>query len=153
VASASTAYLHYVAMISMATLLALELMVCMSGLSAERVRVLVRLHYIYFGACLIALGSGLAYLIWFGKGAAFYLHNPVFYIKLALFAALGLISMPPTLQYRRWLRSFETAPYSVADSQVVRMRSYIGAELVLVAAIPLMATFVARGVGIQAAAQ
>lgn len=152
-ASASTAYLHYVAMISMATLLALELMVCAGGLSAERVRRLVRLNYIYLGAGLFALGSGLAYFVWFGKGAAFYLHNPVFYIKLALFAALGLISMPPTLQYLRWLRGFEAAPYAVAEYQVTRMRRYIWAELVMVAVIPLMATFMARGIGLQTVAQ
>src|SRR3954467_3255285 len=139
-------------MISMATLLALELMVCTGGLSAERVRRLVRLNHIYLGAGVLALGSGLAYFIWFGKGAAFYLHNPVFYLKLALFAALGLISMPPSLQYLRWLRSVETTPYAIADYQVVRTRRHILVQLVLVSVIPLMAAFMARGIGIQAVA-
>jgi putative membrane protein len=55
-------------------------------------------------AAVLALGSGAARVVWFGKGAAFYLHNPVFYIKLALFAAVGLMSIPPTLQFLRWLR-------------------------------------------------
>jgi putative membrane protein len=152
-ASASTAYLHYVAMIAMATVLALQLTAFIDGLSRERVRLLVRLNYIYLGAVVVALGSGLAYFIWFGKGAAFYRHNPVFYIKLALFAALALISMPCTLQYLRWLRGFETAPYAVAEYQVTRMRRYILAELVLVAVIPLMATFMTRGIGLQTVAQ
>ena len=152
-ASASTAYLHYVAIIAMATLLALELMVCNRSLSGERASLLVRLNYTYLGAGLLTLVSGLTYFIWFGKGAAFYLHNPVFYIKLALFAALALISRPCTLQYFRWLRNFETAAYSVADYQVMRMRRYILAELVLVAVIPLMATFMARGIGLQTGPQ
>jgi len=136
----------------MATLLILQLTVCVPGLSAERVRLLWRLNHIYLGAGVLALGSGLAYFIWFGKGAAFYLHNPVFYLKLALFAALGLISMPPSLQYLRWLRSVETTPYAIADYQVVRTRRHILVQLVLVSVIPLMAAFMARGIGIQAAA-
>ena len=152
-ASAATAYLHYVAMIAMSTLLVLELAVCVPGLSAVRVRLLWRLNHIYLGAGVLAVGSGVAYFIWFGRSAAFYLHNPVFYIKLALFAALGLISMPPTLQYSRWLHSCETGPHAVTGYQVVRMRRHIVAQLVLLAVIPLMATFMARGIGMQAPAQ
>ena len=114
-AGASTAYLHYVAMMSMAIALVLQLAVCVPGLSADRVRLLWRLNRIYLGAGLLALGSGVAYFIWFGRSATFYLHNPVFYIKLALFAALGLISMPPTRLYSRWLHSCETGPNAVAE--------------------------------------
>ena len=101
-------------------------------------------------AAVLALGTGAARVVWFGKGAAFYLHNPVFYIKLALFVAVGLMSIPPTLQYLRWLRSLGSGASNVAaDYQVLRVRRYIVAELVLFAFIPLMATFMARGIGIQ----
>ena len=152
-AGASTAYLHYLAMMSMATALVLELAVCVPRLGADRVRLLWRLNRIYLGAGLLALGSGMAYFIWFGRSATFYLHNPVFYIKLAMFAALGLISMPPTRLYSRWLHSCETGPNAVAEYQVVRTRRHIMAQLVLVVLIPLMATFMARGIGMQPFAQ
>ena len=152
-AGALTAYLHYLAMISLAALLILQLTLCVQGLSEERVRLLVRLNHIYLGAGLLALVSGLVYLIWLGKEPAFYLHNPVFYLKLALFAALGLISIPPTLQYLRWLHGIGAGPYRVADYQVMRMRRHILAELLLIAIIPLMASFTARGIGIQTVAQ
>ncbi len=78
----------------------------------------------------------------------------MFYIKLALFVALGLMSIPPTLQYLRWLRSLGSGAVNVAaDYQVVRVRRYVAVELVLFAFIPLMATFMARGIGIQPVAQ
>jgi putative membrane protein len=153
-ASAMIAYLHYVAMISIAVILVVEYRVCMPGMTGSRIRLLTRLDLLYMGVALLALGSGAARVVWFGKGAAFYLHNPVFYVKIALFLAVGLISIPPTLQYLRWMRSLNSGAANVAaDYQVLRVRRHIFVELILFAFIPLMATFMARGIGIQTAAQ
>jgi putative membrane protein len=153
-ASAWIAYLHYVAMVSIAVILVVEYMVCTPGMSDGRIRLLARLDLLYMGAAVLALGSGAARVVWFGRGAVFYLHNPVFYVKLALFVAVGLISVPPTLQYLRWLHTLKSGAANVAaDYQVLRVRRHILVELILFAFIPLMATFMARGIGIQPAAQ
>ncbi len=149
-ASALIAYLHYVAMIAIAVILVLEHLYCVPGISDARVRVLARIDLFYMVAAILALATGVARVIWFGKGAAFYLHNPVFHIKVSLFVAVGLISIPPTLQYVRWLRSLKSGANRVAaDYQVARLRRYIGIELALFAFIPLMATLMARGIGLQ----
>ena len=153
-ASALIAYLHYVAMISIAVILVVEYMICMPGITEARIRKLARIDLFYMIAAILALGSGVARVVWFGKGAAFYLHNPVFYVKLALFVAVGLISIPPTLQYLRWLRGVKAGAANVAaDYQVQRVRRLVLVELVLFAFIPLMATLMARGIGIQSVAQ
>ena len=153
-ASALVAYLHYVAMISIAVILVLEYLACVPGIADNRIRKLARVDLFYMVAAVLALGTGTARVVWYGKGAAFYLHNPVFYIKLALFVAVGLMSIPPTLQYLRWLRSLGSGASNVAaDYQVLRVRRYIAVELILFAFIPLMATFMARGIGIQSVAQ
>lgn len=153
-ASALVAYLHYVAMISIAVILVLEYLACVPGIADNRIRKLARVDLFYMVAAVLALGTGTARVVWYGKGAAFYLHNPVFYIKLALFVAVGLMSIPPTLQYLRWLRSLGSGASNVAaDYQVLRVRRYIAVELILFAFIPLMATFMARGIGIQPVTQ
>ena len=153
-ASAMIAYLHYIAMISIAVVLVVEHMVCTPGMTGSRVRVLARLDLAYMCLALLALGSGAVRVAWFGKGAAFYLHNPVFYIKIALFLAVGLISIPPTLQFLRWMRSLKSGATNVAsDYQVIRVRRHILIELALFALIPLMATLMARGIGVQTVAQ
>ena len=149
-ASALIAYLHYVAMMSIAVILIVEYMICMPGMTGTRIRQLARIDLFYMIAAILALGSGAARVVWFGKGAAFYLHNPVFYVKLSLFVAVGLISVPPTLQYLRWLRGVKAGAAKVAaDYQVQRVRRLVLVELVLFALIPLMATLMARGIGIQ----
>ena len=153
-ASALVAYLHYVAMISIAVILVLEYLACVPGIADNRIRQLARVDLFYMVAAVLALGTGTARVVWYGKGAAFYLHNPVFYIKLALFVAVGLMSIPPTLQYLRWLRSLGSGASNVAaDYQLLRVRRYIAVELILFAFIPLMATFMARGIGIQPVTQ
>jgi putative membrane protein len=149
-AGALIAYLHYVAMISIAVILVVAYLACVPGITDSRIRMLARIDLLYMGAAMLALGSGAARVVWYAKGAAFYLHNPVFYVKFALFVAVGLISIPPTLQYLRWLRSLKSGAAGVAaDYQVLRVRRHILAELVLFAFIPLMATIMARGIGIQ----
>ena len=142
-------YLHFAAMILIAVVLAIEYLICVPGLAQERVKLLARIDLLYMIAAVLALATGVARLVWFGKGAGFYLHNPVFYIKLALFVAIGLISVPPTLQYLRWMRMLKTgADAAAADFEVLRARRYVLAELVLFAFIPLLAVLMARGIGI-----
>lgn len=149
-ASALIAYVHYMAMIAIAITLTLELLYCKTGLSDARARIVARIDSGYGAAAVILLATGVARVVWFGKGAAFYLHNPIFYLKLALFLALGLLSIPPTLQFLRWMRELKSGASNVAaDYQVARLRRHIHAELVLFVFIPLAATLMARGIGLQ----
>jgi putative membrane protein len=152
-ADALVAYFHYAAMVLIAVVLVAEHRLCRPGLAAEHVRQLARVDRLYLFAALLAIATGVARLVWLGKGPAFYLYNPVFYIKLALFAAVGLLSIPPTLQFLRWVRALRAGGRAPEDWQVARARLYIKAQLALFALIPLMAVLMARGIGIQAASQ
>lgn len=145
-----TVYLHYAAMILIAVFLVIEAMNCVPGLAREQIRLLARVDLLYLAAAVVALATGVARVVWFGKGPAFYMQNPVFYIKLALFVAVGLISIPPTMQYLRWMRALKSGAAHVApDYEAVRARRYVFAELLLFALIPLMAVMMARGIGTQ----
>jgi len=148
---ALVAYLHYTAMVLIALFLVIEYQTCRPGLAAQRLRYLARIDLYYMLAAILALATGLLRLIWFGKGAAFYLHNPVLYIKLALFVAVGLMSIPPTLQYLRWMRELNAGGRSPESWQIARVSRYLLAELILFALIPLMAVLMARGIGTQPA--
>jgi uncharacterized membrane protein len=117
------------AMGSIAVCLAYEYKVCVPGLSPEQARWLAKVDLCYFGAAMIALGTGIARVLWFGKGLDFYTGNPVFYIKLALFLALGLISLPPTLQFLSWRRAMRERSFEVSDYQVLRVRRFCGGRI------------------------
>lgn len=143
-------YLHFAAMTLIAVFLAIEYLICVPGLAREKMKLLARIDRLYLIAAVLALVTGAARFVWFGKGPGFYLYNPVFYLKLALFVAVGLISIPPTMQYLRWVRMLKSGAGAVAaDFEALRARRYVLAELVLFAFIPMLAVLMARGIGIQ----
>jgi DNA-binding transcriptional LysR family regulator len=58
------------------------------------------------GAVLV---TGLARVFLGSKGAAFYAHNPLLYLKLGMFLVIGLISIKPTLMFVRWRRTLRAS--------------------------------------------
>jgi len=144
------AYLHFVSILALAGFLVTEFCLCNRDLQPPHVRVLAWVDLLYLLAAAATLISGLLRVFAVGKGAGFYLHNPVFYIKLSLFIAVGLISIMPTLQFQRWNRALKAgAERILGEREIVTARRYIALELVLFVLIPLMAVLMARGTGMQ----
>ena len=86
---------------------------------------------------------GFCRAIFAAKGWAYYSHNGFFWAKLATFAAIGLLSVPPTLAFIRWRRA--AAPPS--DAEIGRIRRYLHLELALFVFLPIFAAAMARGYG------
>jgi putative membrane protein len=141
-------YLHYLSMIFIGAFLTVELVLCRPGLSAAHVRLLPRLDVAYFAAALLALATGLLRVFFFAKGWPFYAPNPIFWVKMALYLAVALTSISPTIAFIRWSRALGagSAPLPAADD-VARVRRLVHIELGLLALIPLMAVLMARGIG------
>ena len=71
------------------------------------------------------------------------------YIKLALFVAIGLISIAPTRYMLRWRRDAAESMLPPPE-EVAHVRRYLIAEILLFILIPLFAVLAARGIGLQA---
>jgi putative membrane protein len=140
------AYLHFLAIIVTVSFLVAEMVVCRPGLSVEQVRLLPRLDVLFFAAALVALATGLLRLFVYGKGLGFYLPNPAFHAKMALYVAIALVSIKPTLTFMRWSRGLAAGDLP-PDAEVGAVRRLIHVELGLVALMPLMAVLMARGIG------
>ncbi len=149
--SALFAYVHY-----------LSFMLCFGVLVFERIRLkadpsrgeaisLVVADVIYGLAGLALLISGILRVKYFGQGGAFYTHNPIFWIKVILFILVGLLSLYPTITYVLWAIPLSKGKLpNVTLNLVARLRLIINIELIGFALIPLLATFMARGVGLPA---
>lgn len=141
------AYLHYLSIILLGAFLTAELVVCRAPLTTAQVRQLPRLDIVFFAAAMLALATGLLRLFVCAKGVAFYLPNPAFIAKMALYVAIAVISIVPTRRFIGWRRAVDAGSAAPDAEAVARVRRLLHVELALLALMPLMAVLMARGIG------
>jgi putative membrane protein len=137
------AILHHVLIFGIFGILFAEFMTLRTGISnaaAARIAAIDMWYGILAGVVLII---GFCRAIYAAKGWAYYSHNTFFWAKMATFAAIGLLSAPPTIQFIRWRRSGVTPD----DAAVRSARRYLHAELGLFVLLLIFAAAMARGYG------
>ena len=142
------AYAHLMAILTLVVFLTSEAALCRpEWMNATVVHRLVTVDRIYGIAALAVLATGLA-RIWLGaKGAGWYWGNWLLHLKLGLFMAVALISIRPTLRFRRWLRAL-TVSGALPDADDIRaIRRLVMLQAHIVPLIPLAGVFLARGFG------
>ena len=148
-AQALAAYIHYLSIFVLFALLAIEHVQFRLPLDLRRARSLIITDLAYGIFAGLVLFSGLARVIWYGKGLDYYLGNSLFHTKVGLFILVGLISVVPTFVFLNWrnsLKAGEVPQVSPAKARLVIM--VIRLELLLLLVIPLLAVLMARGYGV-----
>ena len=143
---AIAAWLHYLGMMAMMALLAMEHLLFNEKLDLARSRLLLRIDALYGTLAGIQIGTGI-WRMWLEKGSAYYLSNPLFHAKIGLFALVGLLSLYPTLTFLAWrngLRQQQAPQIAPGKARLVTM--IIRLELLGLLLIPLLATLIANGV-------
>jgi putative membrane protein len=142
------AYAHLVAILSLVVFLTSEAALCRSEwMNAAVVRRLPRVDLLYLAGAIGVLLTGLA-RTWLGvKGVGWYWQQPLLYMKLALFVAIGLMSAKPTRLFIRWRRELNASGSLPSAAEVKQARRWVMIEAHLLVLVPLAATLLARGVG------
>jgi putative membrane protein len=97
-------------------------------------------------AAILWIGSGLARA--FGgleKGSDWYLHQPLFWVKMGLFGAVFLLELWPMVTLIRW-RVWQARGQPFDTSVMPTLARVNTVELVLTALIPFVAVGMARGI-------
>ncbi len=150
--SAAVAYVHYLSFMLCFGALVLERRLIRPDPDRRDATLMVITDVVYGVAALGLLLSGIARVLHFGQGSAFYTENPLFWWKVGTYLAVGGLSLYPTITYILWaipLRKGELP--KVSEALANRLRWILNIELVGFATIPLLATLMARGVGLPAA--
>ena len=134
---------HHLLIFGIFGILFSEFLMVRPGLSAVAAARIARIDLWYGILATAVVVLGFCRAVFAAKGWAYYSHNGFFWAKIASFAAIGLLSAPPTLAFIRWRRS-ATAP---ADAAVNAVRRYLHIELMLFALLPIFAAAMARGYG------
>jgi putative membrane protein len=140
------AYAHILAFLTMAVFLTSEAALCrIEWMNAAVVERLARVDLVYGLAAVMVLLTGLARIGWGIKGAAWYGAQPLLHAKVGLFVVVGLMSIVPTMRYLRWRRVLRREGALPAEREVKSTRRIILIQAHLLALIPLLAVFLARG--------
>ena len=140
------AYAHLLAIFTMVVFLASEAALCrVEWLNAAVVERLGKIDMVYGIAAGTVLLTGLARVFLGSKGAAFYAHNPLLYLKLAMFLVIGLISIKPTLMFVRWRRALRASGALPDAADIKKARRLVMVQAHILPFIPLVAVFLARG--------
>jgi putative membrane protein len=142
------AFLHHLAAFALVAGLAVELVLIRGPLDAATMRRIVRVDAVVGLSAGVVLLVGLARVVWFEKGAAYYFHSWPFIGKLAMFTLVALLSIHPTVTFIKWAQGLKQGRAPVVDAAAQRrLRRLIHAELGGVVLILLFAAMMARGVG------
>jgi len=147
VLDAILAYLHFSAIFILFAFLSVQLVMLRGPLDAAAIRKLGRIDLGYFGAAMAVVLTGFLRLGLGAKGADFYMGSWPFYVKIALFIAVGLISVKPTMTFIRWRRDLDDPAWKLPEEERRRVRRLVMIEVHLAALIPLFAVIMARGLG------
>jgi putative membrane protein len=141
------AIFHHLLAFALLGVLAAEMAITTPGLAGARLRRLQQLDRWYGILAGLLIVVGVLRVLYGGKGAEYYVANTAFWAKMAAFAAVGLLSIGPTVRIIGWgRRARADAGFAVPEDEVAAMRKWFGAQLALFALIPVFAAMMARGV-------
>ena len=142
------AILHHLAIVILIVLLAFEFALLRPGISSANLQRVIKVDAAYGATAGLVIVIGVSRVIWGVKGADFYLSNPWFWAKMAGFAAIGLLSIPPTLALLKWRKLGRIdAAFLPPEGEIARLRRFIHAEVGLLALVVAFAAAMARNGG------
>jgi putative membrane protein len=141
-------FLHFAAAFGLVSALVLERVLLDDELRLAGARTLVLADRIYGASAGILLVAGFARVLYFEKGPHYYFHSAPFLAKLALFAIVGLMSIPATLEFLSWRKPLAQGKVpAVGEGRLRTMRVLVRAQMAGVGLIILAAALTAHGVG------
>lgn len=138
-------YLHFLSILTIAATVLGEYLLLKPVMTRKEIGRLSKIDAFYGLAALVLLGAGLT--LWFGgisKPTFYYSKNWIFHLKVGLFALVGILSIYPTVFFIKQ-RKGDAAETITIPSKLIWM---IRLELILLLIIPLLATLMARGIGL-----
>ena len=142
------AYAHFLAILTLVVFISSEAALCRAEwMNAQLVERLANVDLIYGIAAGAVLLTGVARIFLGVKGAGWYGGNWLLWTKVGLFAAVGLISIKPTLQFNRWRKALRANGALPPADEVRAARRLVMLQAHIIPFIPLPAVFLARGFG------
>jgi len=139
---------HHLAVFTLVGLFAVQFVLVRPGLSGVRLKQLARIDAAYGAVAGIVIIVGVVRVIFGAVGYEYYIGNHAFWGKMVAFLIVGLLTIPPTIAFRRWARAgVEQADYAPPASEILANRRFIHLQAGVLLLIPIFAAAMARGYG------
>jgi putative membrane protein len=143
------ASIHHIAAFALVGIIVAELVLLRGRLDGEVIRRFGRIDALYGLSAAVVVIAGIARLLFGQTPVDYYLGNLFFWIKMAAFAAVAILSIYPTALGVRWRRAIDRDPtYSPPVGEVAAIRRSLTTEVVVLPIIPIAAALMARGFGV-----
>jgi putative membrane protein len=141
--------LHHLAVFALIAVFAAEFVLLRPGLEGCYLGRLSAIDGAYGAAAGIVIVVGILRVIFGAAGWEYYVFNWAFWAKMAAFAAMGAISVIPTMTFIKWRRAYLADPgFTPPAIEIERIRRLLYVEAGLVALVPIFAAAMARGYGV-----
>ena len=142
----SIRYLHFISLIALSAAVFAQAFLLRPEMTRREIAQIQRVDILYAVMVVVVLVTGFAQWFWIGKPSQFYSSNPIFHAKLTLFLIIGILSAWPSVFLGRQRKGDSEETIEVPKSVTLSVR----AEVLLLILMPLLASLMARGVGIPA---
>jgi len=150
ITGAIISYLHFIAAIGVVCSVLFEWVIYSKNPSLIDARRLQMADMVYGVSAGLVLVFGFLRLFYFEKGVDFYFENQFYYVKLYVFAAVGIISVYPTIRFFKWRGATKAGDSPVVGhAEYTMVRWILRAEVVGLFVMILAASMMAKGVGVD----
>lgn len=133
---------HHLLIFALFGVLTAELLLVKPGMDAATLGRVARMDAAYGAIAVLVIIVGFTRAGMAAKGWDYYVHNGFFWAKIATFALIGLLSVPPTLFFLKARRAG-----TADDATIRRVRRFLHAEAGLFPLLLIFAAAMARGYG------
>lgn len=143
--SSITAYFHYLGFMLAFAALTVEVFNLKPEMTLNEAKKVAFADAAYGIAAMAVLITGILRVLYFGKGADYYLNNPFFYAKIVVFILVSLLSLYPTFTFIFWFKDFQIGQAPRLEiAKINRLSWLIKGELFCFTVLPLLAAMMAR---------
>jgi Predicted membrane protein len=137
---------HHLVVFLLVAIFAAEFALLRPGLAGARIGQLARIDAAYGGVATLVIVVGVLRVIFGASGWEYYVANYAFWAKMAAFLVMGLLTVPPTLAIRRWLKAGQD--HAVPADEIASSRRFLYLQAGILVLIPSFAAAMARGYGV-----
>jgi len=133
------AIFHYLSVFVLFAALVGEFLILRLEVSGPSLKLISRIDIIYGIFAGIVIVSGLLRVFFGSIPATFWVSNGLFWTKMALYLAVGLASVPPTIQYLKWSKRFTRNGQLPSPQQWKKTSVWLHVQMTVFLFIPVFA--------------